>query len=261
MIHSISSIRSLVLGAACLVAGLGLASTAEAGTITLGYGPGQYSSNGGGEFKVTEFTGTGVPAQGAGVQISGGYFQTFCLEHSETFSPGTSYNWTISDAAHAGGGDAAHGAQQDANGNWFDPIGSATAYLYTSFWQGTLSWTDSAGVLKLYDYNVGSGRAASADALQKAIWYLENEQSLSQIGGTNSDAYRMVLAAQSAIDSGLWTGIGNVRVLTLTDAAGGVHQDQLFMVPLPPAAHLGLALLAGIAAVGAVRRRRERLAA
>jgi hypothetical protein len=251
-----SPIRSLVLAAACLAAGLGFASDAQAGTITLAYGPGQYSSNGGGEFKVTQFTGTDVPTQGAGVQVSGGYFQTFCLEHSETFAPGTTYNWTLSESAHAGGG----GAQQDANGNWYDPVGSATAYLYTQFWQGTLSWTDTAGALKLYDYNVGSGRAASADALQKAIWYLENEQSLSQIGGTSSDAYRMVVAAQSAIDSGVWSGVGNVRVLTLTDSAGGVHQDQLFMVPLPPAAWLGFGLLAGIAAVGAARRRRERLA-
>ncbi len=251
-----SKLRSLVLGAVCLVAGLGFASTAEAGTITLGYGPGQYSSNGGGEFKVTQFSGSGVPTQGAGVQISGGYFQTFCLEQSETFSPGATYNWTLSDAAHAGGGSAARGAQQDANGNWFDPVGSATAFLYTQFWQGTLSWTDSAGALKLYDYTVGSGRAASADALQKAIWYLENEQSLSQIGGTNSDAYRLVLAAQSAIDSGIWSGVGNVRVLTLTDSSGGFRQDQLFMVPLPPAASLGFVLLAGLAAAGAVRRRR-----
>jgi hypothetical protein len=239
-----------------MVASLAGTQVAEAGTITLQYGPGQYSANGGGEFKVTAFTGASVPVQGSGVQISGGYFQTFCLEHSETFSPGTSYSWTLSDAAHAGGGDAAHGASQDANGNWYDPISSETAYLYTQFWNGTLSWTDSSGNAKDYDYTVGSGRAASAAALQQAIWYLENEQTITN---TSSDAYRLVLAAQSAVSSGQWSGIGNVRVLTLTDSSSGAHQDQLFMVPLPRSVLLGLGLMGGLGVVGFVRRRRRLL--
>ena len=259
---AISKLVRLALVAVPALAGAAFSSAAEAGTITLAYSPGQYSSSGGGEFKVTQFSGAVVPPVGAHVNDPGGIFETFCLEHGEVFSPGTQYNWTMSTAAHAGGGDAAHGAQQDGSGNWFDPIDSRTAYLYTQFWNGTLQWTDSANVLKSYDYvGIGAGRPVSADALQKAIWYLENELSLTDIGGTSSDAYRLTLAAQHAIDIGQWSGIGNVRVLTLTDNAGNFRQDQLFVtsVPLPPAAVMGLGLMAAMAALGA-RRRRARLA-
>lgn len=232
---------------------------ATAGTITIDYDPTSYSATNGGEFKVTEFSGGGLPTQGSGVQVSGGYYQSFCLEYSERIDAGVQYNWTVSDTAREGGGSVAKGASQDSLG-WGDALDARTAYLYTQFWNGTLSWTTSAGVLHDYDYTLGSGRVASATALQQAIWYIENEQSLSDIGGSDSEGYRMVVAAQSAIDSGAWAGLGNVRVLNLTTSSGGFAQDQLIMVPLPPAALAGLGLLGGLAAFGIWRRRRTSFA-
>lgn len=236
-----SRLLSVALAAAVVLAGA--ASAAEAGTITLGYGPGSYSgSNGGGEFSVTSFTGS-VPPMGSGAAVSGSYFQTFCVEHDEFVTPGTSYNFKVSTAADNGG----------ANTNSGDPLGCRTAYLYTQFWNGTLSD---------YDYQLGAGRAASATALQQAIWYLENEVSYLSL---NSQAKAWVDEATDAVSvGGSWyeqygTGIGNVRVMNMYTSSGARIQDQLILVPLPPAAYAGLAMLAFLGVAYVRRRRAERI--
>jgi hypothetical protein len=137
------------------------------------------------------------------VGVSGSYFQTFCVEHDEFVTPGTTYNFNVSTAADNGG----------VNTNSGDPLGCRTAYLYTQFWNGTLSD---------YDYELGSGRAASATALQQAIWYLENEVSYSSL---NSQARAWVDEATDAVSAGgSWydqygTGIGNVRVMNMYTAS------------------------------------------
>lgn len=221
------------------------------------YGPGAYSANGGGEFKVIQFTGASLAPMGPGVALPGSFFSTFCLEYSENFSSGQQFNWELNTVARAGGGDAAHGAQLDGAG-WFDPLDARTAYLYTNFWKGTLSWLGAGNVLKTYDYDIGPDRVGSAAALQGAIWYLEGERTLAEIGGNTSDAYYMTVAATNAVNSGAWNGIGMVRVLNLTDAQGNRRQDQLVIVmPLPPAALLGMGLMSGVGAFGAWRRRRR----
>ena len=48
-----------------------------------------------------------------------------------------------------------------------------------------------------------------------------------------------------------------MRVLNLYDDAGNNKQDVLVVVPLPPAALSGLALLAGVGLIGLRRRRRQ----
>jgi hypothetical protein len=221
--------------------------TAEAGTITLHstVGNSKYTGSiGGGEFGVTAFSGLAIPTSPARITGSNGnpgdtVFQTFCIEGGQTLSFDTSLNFSVSTSVNNSG----------------TPITAQTAYLYTQFWNGNLNVTGFN-----YNYTMGSGRVASADALQVAIWYFEGQFQGSITPG--SDAEDLINAANTAVASGgVWfgKGLGDVRVLVLTDSAGNVQQDVLVLlaVPLPPAALLGLALIGGLGVAGAVRRRRR----
>jgi hypothetical protein len=184
-----------------------------------------YSAGVGGEFQATVLSGY-VGEVGGAASLSAGTFETFCLEHQEEFRPGDTYNVTLNTAAVFGGTDG--GA---------DPIDARTAFLYTRFRQGTL-----AG----FDYSA-AGRQASSGDLQNAIWYLEEEQ-----GGVNNQF--VALANAAVAPGGAWDGqgIGNVRVMNMSNEEFPHAQDQLTMIPLPSAAALaGLGLGAGL-----IRRRR-----
>jgi len=69
--------------------------------------------------------------------------------------------------------------------------------------------------------------------------------------------------ANAAVSSGAWSGIGNVRVLNLygKDTHGNYTvnaQDQLYMVATVPEPETYALMLAGLALVGSVARRRRR---
>lgn len=242
-------LRSKALAAATFVtACLALAATAAAGTISIDRDTSSYSGTwGGGEDKVISFSGGGVPSMGSGVAISGGIFQTFCLEAGVGISINTTYNYTVGTGATNGG----VSGQTTTN---FDPLDARTAYLYTQFWNGTLS---------NYNYTTGSGRTASATSLQLAIWQIEGElvNALQTAYNGDTQAQAWVSQANTAVASGgSWfnQGIGNVRVLNLTDSSGNDIQSLLVLVPLPPALLSGLGLLAGLGGVGVLRRRNRR---
>jgi hypothetical protein len=135
--------------------------------ITLGNG---YGAGPGGEFNAVVTGGTNTANQHSSVlNGTGASFITFCVEYNETFS----YGQTLfvkgapnTGAIEGGVGKAAMYFGDVAGSPTFDPISSRTAYLYTQFSKGTLS---------NYDYTSPSLRPADADALQQAIWYLENE--------------------------------------------------------------------------------------
>ena len=221
---------TMVAVALVVAAGTAWAAPVIQGSLVLDRIGATYSGSGG-EFNIEPVSGPALGYLSANPPaLNADSFQSFCLERGELVSPGSTYDYVINTGAVNGGGGAV--------GN-FDPLDPKTAYLYTEFSQGTL-----AG----YDYAEGTGRQASADALQKAIWYIEQELA-SLPTGLATDFYN------AAVGAG-WSDIGNVRVLNLYASGGtAVKQDQLVMIPTPAAVFMGLPLLGLLGALRVVRRR------
>lgn len=215
--------------------------------ITLTQNTSQYSYGNGGEFRASGTVISGVNPSLAGYNksssdntagtVSGNaYFQTFCIETSEYFSPGVTYNVTVSDRAMYG--------SQPPNG---DPLSIGTAWLYSQF---------AAGTLSTYNYTYGAGRVADAGDLQKAIWWLEGES-----GGVKNSFITLAEGALGKNDTTIKydaNGAYGVVVLNLWDVnTGAADQDQLMVVPEPTTviAALLLALPFGVSTVRVLGRK------
>jgi hypothetical protein len=205
-------------------------------SVTLIDNTSQYSYNNGGEFRaignadllaanpglagyssLTEGTigSADVSSWGYSSGLSGQiYFQTFCIEYNEEFSPGASYGVTISSKAMYGG--------QPPNG---DPLSIGTAWLYSQFAAGTLS-----------GYNYGASRTSSAGALQQAIWWLEAEPNGARNSFINT-AEDALFGTHGATQDALIVGdayYAEFGVVALNLGAPGLVQDQLFITSLTP---------------------------
>ena len=191
-------------------------------TIVVSKGPG---TTGGGEFTIA-------------VVDDATTFISFCLQHTEylnftdQFHVDAISTYTISDPASHGG---------DVDGK--DYLSAHTAFLYTQFREGTLSG---------YNYS-GTERWSSADLLQNAFWMFEQE-----IAMNISNPF--VVLANSAIDLGAWSGLGDVRVMNIS-LNGVESQDLLTLLPaegitaVPEPA--SLILFGSGAALAAIARRRN----
>jgi hypothetical protein len=221
-----------------------------------------YGSIGGGEFQAyanplfNDFTlnpvRTGTAFQNAPTAPQPGHFETFCVEKFEPLyffgdASNPSSNEYKADlntetvaqaAAYAGG----------AHGGFNDPLDPMTAYLYDHFLHMTLTTP--------YDYGTGAQRINDADALQTAIWFIEQEDSTPLTG----KALALWTEANNAVTSGAWTGLGNVRILNIyTNSTRVDYQDVLVetitSVPLPGGGPMAAAGLAGLVGLVGIRRR------
>jgi hypothetical protein len=189
----------------------------------IGFADGPGTTNGG-EFRVYDWS------------TKEELFRSFCLETNEYLSFGKEFIVAgISDSAKNGG----------SGGPSPDPISDETAYLYHHFYWGTLP------DYKYQDTSTSqyfTSRDQSANALQRAIWWFENE--------TGGQENHYTALAKSAVNSPTWPGIDDVRVINLTDVNGNRMQDQLTVVPAPEPATI-LLLGSGVIGLFAFGKRRS----
>jgi hypothetical protein len=186
-------------------------------------------------------------------------FQTFCIEYNEHISLDGIYEAAISDGSINGG--AGGGVDPDGPGGLppTDKISIGTAYLYTMFATGTLSD---------YTYANGSSRAQSAEKLQQAFWYLEDEVSLTAAQKSANTFLTGAAGALTLFGDGVLGAkkhndfsLYHVRVLNLWGLDGTRKQDQLIMVAppvtVPDGATAGMLLGFALTALAGLRRKSD----
>ncbi|MBL9134250.1 MAG: VPDSG-CTERM sorting domain-containing protein [Verrucomicrobiales bacterium] len=171
--------------------------------------------------------------------------KTYCLERSERLAFGYWYDYSINNAAVGGGGD------DDASTPGYDIVSKGTAYIFKTYGQAANS-------------------EVTANAVQWAIWYLEDEfeyggtLTAAFLDGLTGNLYSQYLAAGMAnggkanIDANSGVQVLNLYVTSLgadglPNSLGLNRQDVL--IGVPDGGTTLLLLGAGLTVVGIARRR------
>ncbi len=200
----------------------------------------------GGPFEIQDVS-LGFGAEGLGMHgAASDAWISFCLELNEFIWNGGVFDVVLNTAADAGG----------LGGGNPDPLDARTAFLYSNFMSGKINdllVSRFGGLAINFDYeNTDGGIDESGRDMQNAIWKLEEEIATNYDNTTLTG--QLLTIADEAVNSGAWVGLGNVRVLNVTQN-GNRHQDLLVTVPTPAAVWSGLALFGGLATVHRARRR------
>ena len=215
-----------------------------------------YSKGRGGEFTLYNYTSTekllisnsAYASSTSGLAGHAESFQTFCVETDEFVDTGMRI-WG-SEAAVATPdvyGSGSHAWNGGANSTTGDDLDPRTAYLYTQFATGQLSGYAYTGTVN------GLDRNQTAGALQRTIWYLEDEVEnfTSKFMDVELNSAQQTLTLSWLVEANTvnWKDIGNVRVLQLYKGTSALKQDQLYLqeIPVPGAVLLGLL---GLSAAG-----------
>lgn len=215
-----------VVLAACAYSSLAQASLKTGDYVKIYDGPG---TGNGGSFL--------VDPEPAGISN----FYTFCLERNEQIGFGNKYYVTIDNAAIFGGYGVADigGAGVAGVLGSYDPLSPLTAWLYRNAIGGTL-----AGYM--------ANSVTDNTALQQAIWYIENEDTLP--AGLATTYYNAAVAAGP-------TNLGNVRVMNLWKSKESAYTDggkvQSQLVTVPEASSIAVWSILGLIGVAVAYRKRS----
>jgi hypothetical protein len=160
--------------------------------------------------------GRGGPYTASSPKGSWENFLTFCLEIDEYLNFSSTFiAGNISTATDNGG----------KNTNAGDPLSYFTAYIYTKAVSGAFAQDQ-------------------LDDVQYAIWYEEEEIAWSSLPQAAQSFFNQ---QKDNFSISGWNGLGNVRVINLTDLSGNKKQDLIVSVPEPPAS---ATLVFGIGLIG-----------
>jgi hypothetical protein len=163
-------------------------------------------------------------------------YVTFCVETQENISLGRTYEYNVSTIIKNRGNDGPL--------NFDTSTGHALAFVfYTFHTQG------EAGIASLSGIG-GFTNEQYRELVQRTIWNKLH-------GGNTTGTFTQTRINQLFnAASGVWTDLGNVRVMNVWDDAdteSGARQDMLIIIPLPSVAGLASLGLMGLVATG--RRR------
>ena len=164
---------------------------------------------------------------------AGQSFFTFCIEVGEYASNGSA-TYDIVDIADAPNPGSPYGQTKA------DAVSAIVANAYAMGWIDAKLQADSGQA----DY------LAKMGAIQAAIW-----EALGHDFQVNSSGTSSALRTQYNLLTNENSFDGSLRMRNLMAVVAQGQQDQLWIVPLPPAGFAGLGLLGGLAGVRAMRRR------
>ncbi|MDE1921008.1 MAG: hypothetical protein KGI24_06105 [Candidatus Omnitrophica bacterium] len=209
-------INKILLAAGMLLAGL---STARAQNVILDQNI--YSYRDGGEFTAHTTPNNFLDNYAPSAILNGG-FETFCVQSTVDFYPGTKYSYVLTDTESTG-----------------QKLTMGTAFLYDQFATGTLSG---------YDYTDAATRKADNGELQSALWAFQGQTILGGFPSISGDPYYNLAITDLGGSSAAFApsnGAYGVDILQMYNTNGAPAQAQLVIAtPEPPT--ILLCLFAGI---------------